>query len=191
MTIGSDQTVTATFSPIPSITMFKLTNTRFTVGPRATAINARGSAAAKPRNPKVPRGSAFLYTLSRASTATIVIERPTPGRVVGKKCVAQTKGNAKKKRCTISRRIGRLTRKSRTGRNTIAFSGRIGRKALAAAPYRATITARAGTARPLSRAQSRSQSSTREPGQQRPATPAPGKSQRSPSHEVPFLAAAT
>ena len=129
VTMSSDQTVTATFIAVPSITAFKLTHTRFTVGPRATAINARASAAAEP---KVPRGSAFLYTLSRASTATIVIERQTPGRVVGKKCVAQTKANAKKKRCTITTRVGTLTRKSKTGRNTIAFSGRIGRKALRA-----------------------------------------------------------
>jgi hypothetical protein len=110
-----------------------------------TAINARASAAAKPRKAKVPRGSAFVYTLSRASTATIVIQRQTPGRVVGRKCVAQTKANAKKKRCTITTRVGTLTRKSKTGRNTIAFSGRIGRKALAPASYRSTITARTGT----------------------------------------------
>jgi len=145
VTMSSDQTVTATFIAVPSITAFKLTNTRFTVGPRATAINARGSAAAKPRKAKVPQGSTFLYTLSRASTATIVIERQTPGRVVGTKCVAQTKANAKKKHCTIATRVGTLTRKSKAGRNTIAFSGRIGRKALAPASYRTTITAHAGT----------------------------------------------
>jgi Divergent InlB B-repeat domain len=145
VTMSSDQTVTATFIPVASITAFKLTNARFTVGPRGTVINARASAAARPHKPKVPQGSAFLYTLSRASTATIVIERQTPGRTVGKRCVAQTKANARKKRCTITARVGTLTRRSKTGRNTIAFSGRIGRKALAPASYRATITARAGT----------------------------------------------
>jgi Divergent InlB B-repeat domain len=146
VTMSSDQTVAATFTvPDPSISAFKLTNSRFTVGPHATAIKARASTAAKPRKPKVPQGSAFVYTLSRASTATIVIERRRRGRVVGKKCVARTKANAKKKSCTITTRVGRLTRKSKTGRNTIAFSGRIRRKALAPASYRATITARAGT----------------------------------------------
>lgn len=60
VTMSSDQTVTATFIAVPSITGFKLTNTRFTVGPRATPINARASAAAKPRKRKVPQGSAFL-----------------------------------------------------------------------------------------------------------------------------------
>jgi Divergent InlB B-repeat domain len=146
VTMSSDQTVAATFNlAVPSISAFKLTHTRFTVGPHATAIKARASAAAKPRKPKVARGSAFVYTLSRASTATIVIERRTPGRVVGRRCVAQTKANAKNKRCTITTRVGTLTRKSKSGRNTIVFSGRIGRKALAPASYRATITARAGT----------------------------------------------
>ena len=150
VTIGSDHAVIATFAvagnlAVPSITSFKLTNTRFTVGPRATAINARASAASKPRKPKVPRGSAFLYTLSRTSTATIVIDRQKPGRVLGKRCVAQTKANTKHKRCTITTRVGKLTRTSKTGRNTITFSGRIGRKPLAAAAYRTTITARTGT----------------------------------------------
>jgi hypothetical protein len=146
VTMSSDQTVAATFNlAVPSISAFKLTHTRFTVGPHATAIKARAAAAAKPRKPKVARGSAFVYTLSRASTATIVIERRTPGRVVGRRCVAQTKANAKNKRCTITTRVGTLTRKSKSGRNTIVFSGRIGRKALAPASYRATITARAGT----------------------------------------------
>ncbi|MGZ4309671.1 MAG: InlB B-repeat-containing protein, partial [Gaiellaceae bacterium] len=86
VTISSDQTVTATFTPVPSITAFRLTHTRFRVGPHATALTARASAAA--RRPKVPQGSKFLYTLSRASTATIVIERQTSGHVIGKKCVA-------------------------------------------------------------------------------------------------------
>ena len=148
VTMTSDQPVAATFTVTstvvaPSIAGFKLTNTRFAVGPRATAINARSAAMA--RKAKARRGSAFLYTLSQASTATIVIERQTPGRAVGKRCVAHTKANAKKKRCTITTRVGTLTRKSKTGRNTIAFSGRLGRKALAPASYRATITARAGT----------------------------------------------
>jgi hypothetical protein len=121
----------------PVITAFKLTHTGFSVGAKPTAVNAKAKA-------KPPRGSAFLYTLSKASTATIVIVRQTPGRLVGKKCVAQRKANAKKKRCTITTRAGTLTRNSKAGSNTIAFSGRIGRTALTAATYRATITARVG-----------------------------------------------
>jgi hypothetical protein len=119
----------------PTITAFKLTNTRFIVGAQPTATNAKA---------KIPRGSAFLYTISKASTATIVIERQTPGRLIGKKCVAQTKANAKKKRCTITKRAGTLTRNSKAGSNKVAFSGRIGRPALTPATYRATITARGG-----------------------------------------------
>ena len=149
MTMNSDQTLTATFTATPNptaptITAFKLTNTRFIVAAQPTAINAKA---------KTPRGSAFLYTISKASTATIVIERQTPGRLVGKKCVAQTKANAKKKRCTITKRVGTLTRKSKAGSNTIAFSGRIGRTALTPATYRATITARDGNS-PISKPRS-------------------------------------
>jgi hypothetical protein len=128
-----------TYAPptTPTITAFKLTHTRFTVGLKPTATNAKAKA-------KIPRGSAFLYTLSQASTATIVIDRQKPGRLVGKKCVAQTKTNANKKRCTITVRAGTLTRNSKAGSNTISFSGRLGRTALRAATYQATITARVG-----------------------------------------------
>ena len=143
MTMSADQTVTATFTATigshtaPAIGAFKLTNTRFMLGAQATAINAKAKA-------KIPRGSTFLYTLSQAGKATIVIVRQTPGRLVGKKYVVQTKSNAKKKRCTIITRVGMLTRNSKAGSSTVAFSGRIGRTALRPASYQATITARAG-----------------------------------------------
>ena len=141
--MSSDQAVTATFMAtaakpaVPSILAFKLTNTRFMVSARPTAINAKPKA-------KTPRGTAFLYTLSNASSASIVIVRQTPGRLVGNRCVAQRRANANKRRCTITKRAGTLTRKSRTGSNTVAFSGRIGRTALSAATYKATVTARIG-----------------------------------------------
>jgi len=141
VTMSSDQTVTATFTvTAPSITAFKLTNTRFTVGPHATAINARASAAAaKPRKPKVPRGSAFLYTLSTASTAKIVIARQSTGRLVGKKCVAQTKHNAHKKACKIYTVIQKRSPGRLVGKKCVAQTKRNAKK------KRCTIVTPAGT----------------------------------------------
>ena len=43
---------------------------------------------------------------------------------------------------TITTRAGALTRNSKAGSNTIAFSGRIGRTTVSPAKYQATITAR-------------------------------------------------
>jgi len=135
-----------TSSPVPSISTFKLTNTRFTVGAKATAIKARDAAKAKPRKPRTPRGSAFVYTLSVASTATIVIARQSAGRLVGKKCVAQTKRNARKKACKIytiiqKRSLGRLV-----GKKCVAQTKRNARK------KRCTIITPAGTLTRVSKA---------------------------------------
>ena len=137
VTMTGPRTVAAKFSLVPSITSFSLTNTRFAVASNPTAISAGN------RTPH--RGTTFRYTLSVASTATIRIERQSTGRLVGKKCVAQTKRNAAHKRCTLYAKTGSLTRKAHKGKNTLAFSGRIGHKALKPASYRVTITARIGT----------------------------------------------
>ncbi len=121
----------------PSISSFSLTNSRFVVGPQATAISAAAASAVK-------TGTTFRYTLSAASTATILIQRQSIGRIVGNTCAAQTKSNARNKTCTLYISAGTLTRNAKQGNNTLAFSGRIGKTALAAGDYRATITARIG-----------------------------------------------
>lgn len=120
--------LTTSAPTVPSITAFRLTNTRFTVGAKATAISARVAANVKPRKPKTPSGSAFVYTLSIASTATIVIARQSTGKLVGKKCVAQTKRNAHAKSCNLytvieSRSPGRLV-----GKNCVAQTKRNAKK---------------------------------------------------------------
>ncbi len=101
---------TTTKPVVPAITAFALTHTRFTVTAKSTPITGSAAKAnSKPRKPKVPSGSAFVYTLSAASTAIIVIDHASPGRLVGKKCVAQTRKNTKKKRCTIYTLVQKLT----------------------------------------------------------------------------------
>lgn len=142
--------------PIPAIKAFKLTNTRFTVGSRP------------------PRGGAFVYDLSAASTSAILFERESPGRLVhghclpsskghtskrctiprlvrlssqgrrvGGTCVARTSDNAHRKRCTLYT-VAAIVRRSRAGRNSVAFSGRIGRVPLAPGRYVAVLVARIG-----------------------------------------------
>ena len=59
----------------------------------------------------------------------ITIERPRPGRKLGKKCRKATPKLKKRKRCTLFKNVGTLTRKNlKKGKNTTKFSGRIGKR---------------------------------------------------------------
>jgi hypothetical protein len=123
---------------------FSVTRKAFSVGPRATAKNARKKRRAK------RKGTTFLYRLSRAATATITIERVVTGRrvrtksgrKVKTKCKKLTRKNRARRRCKLYRRVGTLTRAAKQGNNRTAFSGRIGKRKLRPGRYRARITAK-------------------------------------------------
>jgi hypothetical protein len=88
------------------------------------------------------KASSFRFKLSERATVLIVIERVLPGRRVGKRCVAPTRKNQRRARCTRFKRTGALTFKDRpAGANKLAFRGRIGKRLLAVGAYRATNTA--------------------------------------------------
>jgi hypothetical protein len=74
----------------------------------------------------------------------IRIDRASPGRRSGKRCVKPAKRLARHKRCTRFVGKGRLTRTGKAGANRVAFSGRLGRRALAPGSYRVTFVATAG-----------------------------------------------
>jgi hypothetical protein len=90
-----------------------------------------------------PRKSSSLrFRLSEPATARILIERVLPGRRVGKRCVAPTRKNRGRARCTRFKQAGTLTFRNRpAGQSKILFRGRIGKRVLLAGSYRATITA--------------------------------------------------
>lgn len=114
----------------PVVSGMRFTPPTFRVSARATAITAARRA---------PAGSALRFSLSRAATVKIVVQR-------------------RKKVGRIFRwvRAGTLTRRGgRAGANKVAFSGRIGRRALASGRYRATLTA-TGLNRYVSQARRRS-----------------------------------
>jgi hypothetical protein len=97
----------------PALTAASLTNRKFAVAPRATALTARKKA-------KVKRGTTIRFTLSEASSVSIAI------RSVKKRKV---------------KTIGTLTRAGKAGKNSVKFTGRLGRKALAVGSYRAVVGA--------------------------------------------------
>jgi len=124
----------ATPAPPPAISHAKLTNRRFRVASRTTAISAK----------KVPSGTTIRFSLSAAARLQITITTTAPGLRHRHTCIAPTPGlrRTHARRCTRTLRLGTLTRSSEPqGTDSVAFSGRIGHRALAAGSYRAILTA--------------------------------------------------
>lgn len=84
------------------------------------------------------RGTRFTYTLSEPATTKIVIARRRSGRRSGRRCVAPTRKLRKAKPCRRITVRTTLTRMSRQGKNSVAYSGA---KALRPGRYQATLTA--------------------------------------------------
>jgi PKD domain len=118
----------------PAISGAKLTNRRFRVAKRSTAISAK----------QPPSGTSIRFSLSAASKLQIAITATASGLRRGHSCLAPTPGlrRTHAKRCARTLRLGTLTRSSEPrGSDSVAFSGRIGHRALAAGSYKATLTA--------------------------------------------------
>ena len=118
----------------PSITAASLTNRRFRVARKATAISAR----------KTPLGSTFRFTVSTTAMLKIKITKTAAGLRRGRTCRAPSRtlrrGHAK--RCTRTITVGTLTRANEPkGADHVAFSGRIGRRALSPGSYKAVLSA--------------------------------------------------
>jgi hypothetical protein len=132
--ISPAHTTSATTKAPPAITDVSLTNRRFRVGKRATAVAAR----------KTPIGTSFHFTLSASAKLQITIFRSTPGLRKGRLCrTPSTKlERAHAKRCMRTLTVGTLTRASEAlGGDSISFSGRIGHRALRPGTYTATLNA--------------------------------------------------
>jgi hypothetical protein len=120
--------------PRPTLTAARLTNKRFRVSKRATAVSAK----------MAPLGTSFLFTLSTPSRVQIALSRSARGLRRGKSCLAPSAKLRRKhaKRCTRTLRVGTLTRSSLLpGADRVAFSGRIGKKPLQPGSYKALLTA--------------------------------------------------
>ena len=118
----------------PVISAASLTNKRFRVAAKATAISAR----------KAPLGTRFRFTLSAAARLQITITRSAPGLRRGRSCLAPTATlrRAHAKRCSRVLTVGTLTRSSEPkGADSVAFSGRIGHRALSPRLYHAVLSA--------------------------------------------------
>jgi alpha-tubulin suppressor-like RCC1 family protein len=124
----------------PKLAAVRMTNTRFRVANRDTAISAKRAAL----------GTAFRFSLSTAAKVQIAITRSAAGLRHGRLCLAPTPKLrlAHSKRCTRTLIVGRLTRSNMpTGADRIPFSGRIGHRALSPRRYQAHLTASNGGGR--------------------------------------------
>ncbi len=121
---------------LPVISGARLSNARFRVAKRPTAV----AAARK----KAPQGTTFHFTLSEAASVKIAFTRSAPGLRSGRTCVAPTAKLRRKhaKRCSRTLKFGTLTRaKEGKGGDSVAFSGRVGAKPLGVGAYKATLVA--------------------------------------------------
>jgi hypothetical protein len=96
------------------------------------------------RTPRVARaklGTTLRFTLDKAASVKIAIQRPANGRRSKGKCRKPSAKLRGAKRCTRWTTVGTLTRKSlAAGEAKVPFTGRIGAKALKPGRYRASIT---------------------------------------------------
>ena len=114
-----------------------LTASRFAVSSIPTAISA------VIRRRRVPRDGGPLPPLRGGDGADR--HRRPPGRApVGEQLPSRRRARRGRRPCLRYLRVGTLTRRSRRGANSIAFSGRIGRRPLAAGRYGATLRQRTG-----------------------------------------------
>jgi hypothetical protein len=93
---------------------------------------------------KLPVGTTFSLKLSEAATVSFAFAQSLGGRKIGKRCVAQTKRNAKKPRCTRTVTVGTLTFAAKAGKTTVRFGGRVSKHLkLKSGSYTLVITATA------------------------------------------------
>jgi hypothetical protein len=136
MAFGADQTFTTVKPtvPRPAITAARLTNKRFRVTSKDTAISAK----------RAPAGTSFHFTLSAVAKVQIAVTRSAPGLRSGHNCVAPTTKlrRAHAKRCTRPVALGTLTRSNLPqGADSVLFSGRIGHTPLKPGSYKAVLSA--------------------------------------------------
>jgi streptogramin lyase len=120
----------------PVISALKLTNTKFKVGTKKTAL------VAKAKKMPAKTGTTIKYTLSENATTSIAVLKGAAGRTSGAFCVKPTAKLKKAKKCTRYVLVKTLTRLQLAGANSVAFSGRIESKKLKPGKYRFAITAK-------------------------------------------------
>lgn len=114
----------------PRLTSLRQSATRWREGRKLARISRR-----------VPVGTTFTFALSEPASVRLAFVQPVHGRRVGRRCVAKTRRNARRRACTRTLG-GTLVLSAHAGVNRVVFQGRLSaRKALPLGGYTMTITA--------------------------------------------------
>ena len=84
----------------------------------------------------------LAFTSSEAGTVTVLVERPSTGRKVGKACKKATKQLRRNKKCTLYAKVAQATAKVAAGKNTLTLGKKVGGKTIKRGTYRVTVTVR-------------------------------------------------
>ncbi len=96
------------------------------------------------RKKAIPIGTTFSFDLNEAASVTLEFTTTAPGRASGKRCVAPSRGNKGKHRCTRTIVAGTRSLSARAGSNEVVFDGRLpSGKTLAPGSYTLTAVATA------------------------------------------------
>jgi hypothetical protein len=113
------------------------------ISPSSFEAAPSGPSAASARRRKY--GARVTYTLNVATEVRFTVQQRQPGRYTGKgrkrRCVAQTRKNAKAKKCTrLVTLRGSFARSGLAGANSFRFTGRVGGKTLKPGTYALVAT---------------------------------------------------
>jgi sugar lactone lactonase YvrE len=87
-----------------------------------------GSALARiSRRHRAPLGTAFSFTLDQSATVTLRFTQRVAGRRQGRRCVAPSHRNAKRRRCARVVTVATLSFAAHAGLDKLAFQGRVSR----------------------------------------------------------------
>ncbi len=128
--------VTVVAPPPPAITAVRQSAARWREGGRL----ARTSRAKQRHVP--PLGSTFSFALSEEARVSFSFTERLAGRRVGHRCLAKSRGNAKRGSCKRTVTAGTLSFDGHSGTNKVVFQGRVSRsKKLAPGRYTLVVLA--------------------------------------------------
>jgi hypothetical protein len=120
--------------PLPLLTGLRQAHSRWREGSALAAIA---------RARRLPRGTAFSFTLNTPASVTLSFSRLLPGRMLHGRCAAASRSDRRHRRCAFHSAAGRLVFVAAAGASRVSFQGRISRsRRLGPGRYLVSIVAR-------------------------------------------------
>ncbi len=134
LTATATRTVTITPVGEPAPVLANLAQT--------ASVWVEGAARATVARRRPPRGTTFTFRLNEQAALSFAFTQRARGRTVSNRCLAETRRNRRKRRCSRSITAGVLRLSGHAGANSVRFEGRISAtKALKPGRYTVVVTA--------------------------------------------------